>query len=379
MDFKLSDDQNAIKDVVDRIFADLCSDDRIKGEYAAARPLHRELWQQLAAAGVLGASLPEEVGGSGLGFAESCLMLEAQGRSVAPVPLLETVVESALPLARHARSDRVDTLLGEVCRGEAVIAAVRPYRGLQEKTPLLATSSGDDWTLSGSSASTPWAPLATHFLISVRDAGGRDLLLLTPADQADVQSVEQTLIGGGCAATLQFDNATLPSSALLASGDAATALLEYRAQLTLTGLAAQQVGVLEEGLKRTAAYDNERRQFGRPLSSFQAVAHQAADAYMEIEALRGVYWRALDDIDAGRDASLSAHAAKYWLCRAGHRVAHTVLHLHGGMGQDLEYPIHRFFTWAKRNERYLGSATEHSRAIGSLIAGDDSRALSLVA
>lgn len=379
MDFTLTEDQNAIKDVVDRIFGDLCADDRIKNEYSDPKPLHRELWQQLAAAGVLGASLPEAVGGAGLGFVETCLLLEAQGRSVAPIPLLETVVENALPLAGHARSERVDALLGDVCRGEAIIAAVRPYRGLQDKTPLGAKSSGDQWLLNGSSASTPWAPLATHFVISARDTSGKDLLLLAPADTAGVRRVDQTLIGGGCAATLHFDNAALPASAVLASGDAATAFLATREQLTMTGLAAQQVGVLEEGLKRTAAYDNERKQFGRPLSSFQAVAHQAADAYMEIEALRGVYWRALDDIDAGRDASLSAHAAKYWLCRAGHRVAHTVMHLHGGMGQDLEYPIHRFFTWAKKNERYLGAATDHSRAIGELIASDGIRALSLVA
>jgi alkylation response protein AidB-like acyl-CoA dehydrogenase len=379
MDFNLTEDQNAIKDVVDRIFADLCTDDRIRKEYDAARPLHRELWQQLAEAGVLGASLPEAVGGAGLSFAETCLLLEAQGRSVAPVPLLETVVENALPLARHARSDAVDTLLGAVCRGEAIIAPVRPYRGLQEKTPLSVKSSGDQWLLNGSSASTPWAPLATHYLVSARDTGGRDLLLLAPADMANMRRVDQTLIGGGCAAILHFDNATLPVAALLASGDTATAFLATREQLTMTGLAAQQVGVLEEGLKRTAAYDNERKQFGRPLSSFQAVAHQAADAYMEIEALRGVYWRALDDIDAGRDAGLSAHAAKYWLCRAGHRVAHTVMHLHGGMGQDLEYPIHRFFTWAKKNERYLGSATDHSRSIGELIASEGIRSLSLVA
>jgi alkylation response protein AidB-like acyl-CoA dehydrogenase len=378
MDFKLSEDQIAIRDVVDRMFADLCADDRIREVYASAQPLHRELWQQLAEAGVLGASLPEEVGGSGLGFTETCLLLEAQGRSVAPVPLLETVVENALPLARHARSEAVDELLGSVCRGEAIIAAVRSYRGLQDRAPLLAQKSGEDWILSGSSASTPWAPLATHFLVSVRDDQGQDLVFLAP-ELPGVRSVEQTLIGGGCAATLHFDDVSLPASALAASGDAADAFLAARSQLTMTALAAQQVGVLEEGLRRTAAYDNERKQFGRSLSSFQAVAHQAADAYMEIEALRGVYWRALDDIDAGRDASMSAHAAKYWLCRAGHRVAHTVMHLHGGMGQDLEYPIHRFFTWAKKNERYLGAATEHSRAIGALIASDRAPSLSLAA
>lgn len=379
MNFTLNEDQAAIKDVVDRMFADLCTDDRIKTEYASAQPLHRELWQQLAEAGVLGASLPEAVGGSGLGFTETCLLLEAQGRSVAPLPLLETVVEAALPLSRHARSESVDTLLGAVCRGEAMIACVRPYEGLQDRSPLSARNQGDTWILSGESASTAWAPVATHLLVEAQNDEGETNFFVVEPGAAGIRSTEQQHIGGFCAATLSFDHVQLPAAALVASGQAAQQLRQTGSQLVFTGLAAMQVGVLEEGLKRTAEYDNERKQFGRPLSSFQAVAHQAADAYMEIEALRGVYWRAMDDIDAGRDAALITHAAKYWLCRAGHRVAHTVMHLHGGMGQDLEYPIHRFFTWAKRNERYLGGATTHSRALGKLLGDDSNASLSLAA
>lgn len=379
MDFNLNDDQNAIKDVVDRIFADLCADDVIKDVYSAEQPLHRELWKQLAEAGLLGTSLPEAVGGMELGFTETCLLLEAQGRSVAPMPLLETVVECALPLARHARGEAVDALLKQVVTGQAMLAAVRPYNGLQSNSPLAARRQGDSWILSGSSASTAWAPVATHFVVSTRDGSGQELVFLIQPDSAAIRQVEQTLIGGICAATLHFNDLVLPASALVASGELAREFLNTRDNLTMTGLAATQVGTLEEGLKRTAEYDNERKQFGRPLSSFQAVAHQAADAYMEIEALRGVYWRAVDDIDNGRDVGLIAHAAKYWLCRAGHQVAHTVMHLHGGMGQDLEYPIHRFFTWAKRHERTLGAATEHSRAIGNLIANGGEGSLSLVA
>lgn len=377
MDFNLNDDQLAIRDVVDRIFADLCSDDAIRAAYSHTVPFQRDLWQQLADAGVLGASLPETAGGSALGFTETCLLLEAQGRSVAPLPLLETVVECALPLARHADLQQVGDTLAAVSRGECLLTSLRPYRGLQGHAPLTARTQGRDIRLSGTTAAAPWAPLAERFLVEVEDTAGTPLALLL--DGEGIARTGQTLIGGITAATLDFADVAVPSTAVVARGDAARMLLDTQRCLAYTGLAALQVGVLEEGLKRTAAYDNERKQFGRPLSSFQAVAHQAADAYMEIEALRGVYWRALDDIEHGRDARLAAHAAKYWVCRAGHRVAHTVLHLHGGMGQDLEYPIHRFFTWAKRNERYLGAAAEHSRQIGALIARDGGRALSLVA
>lgn len=380
MNFNLSEDQQAIRDVVDRMFADLCADDRIKTEYASETPMHRELWAALAEAGLLGASLPESVGGSGLGFTETCLLLEAQGRSVAPLPLLQTVVECALPLARHAAGNTlVAGLLEQVCSGGAILAPVRPYEGLRRHQPLSANAAAGGLTLTGVSASAAQAPLADFFLISCDDSQGEPVVALLATDTDGITRTDQRWIGGDCAGSLSFTAVPVPAEAVIARGAAARTFSDDQAALTATALAAQQVGVLAEGLARTAAYDNERKQFGRSLSSFQAVAHQAADAYMEIEALRGVYWRALDDIDHDRDATLSAHAAKYWCCRAGHRVAHTVMHLHGGMGQDLEYPIHRFFTWAKRNERYRGTAPEHSRALGACLAEPASRKVSAAA
>jgi len=94
------------------------------------------------------------------------------------------------------------------------------------------------------------------------------------------------------------------------------------------------------------------------------VSQQAANAYMDNEALRGAYWRALDYLEQGEDFAQAAAVAKYWVAKSGHKAAHTFLHLHGGMGQDLEYPIHRFFLWAKFCERYLGSADDLILGIG---------------
>ncbi len=95
---------------------------------------------------------------------------------------------------------------------------------------------------------------------------------------------------------------------------------------------------------------------------------------MAVEALRGVYWRALDDIDNTGSAELSARVAKFWICESGHIAAHIFLHLHGGIGQDLDYPLHRFFIWAKKNELYLGAASTHSVALGKLICAHPEKA-----
>ena len=364
MNFDYSEDQLAIADVANRIFKDLCGDEAIRQLFKTDQPLHRELWQQLATSGLLAAPLPAEQGGSGMGLTEFCIVVEAQGRSVAPVPLIETVVECALPISRFGSDALCSRLLPGVISGELMLAAVRPYSGLLQRKPLKATAGADgSWRLDGDSSLTLYAPVAHGFLVEAETDSGV-MVGFVDAQAKGVSVVAQRSGGGELAGLVRFSGVMLAASDVLASGSAANDVLEWQRQRTFAAMAAQQVGILREGLRRAAEYTNERKQFGRSLSSFQAVAQQAADAYMAIEALRSVYWRAVDDIDNRGDATEAARVAKFWLCESGHTAAHIYLHIHGGIGQDLDYPLHRFFTWAKKNEVYLGGAQHHAAALG---------------
>ena len=140
---------------------------------------------------------------------------------------------------------------------------------------------------------------------------------------------------------------------------------------SLVGLCAIQVGVAQEALRRTAEYTAQRKQFGRPIATFQSVALRAADAYIDVEAMRSTLWQAAWRVDAGRPAARQVAAAKWWACRAGQRVVHTAQHLHGGMGADLDYPIHRYFLWAKQVELVLGGAGPQLARLGRLLARDE--------
>jgi acyl-CoA dehydrogenase len=137
------------------------------------------------------------------------------------------------------------------------------------------------------------------------------------------------------------------------------------------GLCAAQVGVIERALEMTAEHARNRVQFGRPIGSFQAVAQRLADAYIDVEAARLTMWQAAWLLDCGReaDADLAVATAKFWAAEAGHRVAHTAVHVHGGMGIDVSYPVHRYFTAATQNEFALGGATAQLRRIGAVLAG----------
>jgi acyl-CoA dehydrogenase len=135
------------------------------------------------------------------------------------------------------------------------------------------------------------------------------------------------------------------------------------------GLCAVQSGVIERALELTAEYAKSRVAFGRPIGSFQAVTQRLADAFVDVEAVRLTMWQAAWRLASGAAAAAEVATAKFWAAEAGHRVAHTAVHVHGGMGIDVTYPVHRYFVAAKRHEFALGGATAQLRRIGDVLAG----------
>jgi alkylation response protein AidB-like acyl-CoA dehydrogenase len=136
------------------------------------------------------------------------------------------------------------------------------------------------------------------------------------------------------------------------------------------GHCAAQAGVIERALELTAEHARTRVQFGRPIGAFQAVAQRLADAYIDAEAVRLTLWQAVWMLGSGSapdEAAVAVATAKFWAAEAGHRVAHTAVHVHGGMGIDTSYPVHRYFTAAKHHEFALGGATAQLRRIGAVL------------
>jgi alkylation response protein AidB-like acyl-CoA dehydrogenase len=135
-------------------------------------------------------------------------------------------------------------------------------------------------------------------------------------------------------------------------------------------MSAIAVGVAAEGLRQTAVYTSERKQFGRQIGSFQGVSLRAADAYIDVEAMRSTMWQAAWRLDNGESAVKQASVAKYWASIGGHRVSHTCQHLHGGIGSDVDYPIHRHFLRLKHIAMTLGGTNEQLAMLGSHIASE---------
>ncbi len=368
MDFKFTDERNAITEAVARVFEDLCSDEQIKALGRDPIAEHAELWQQLAESGMLGLAIDEQYGGMGLSMLDLAGVLEQQGRHVAPVPLFSTLVECAMTIADSDNENLKSSVLPQVVSGEMTLSALRPYAGVQPTQILQVTAiEGEAIKLNGRTGLSLYLPSANGLVVEVADKDEQKYLVYVDSSTDGVSIQPQVAVSGEPAGYAIFNDVEVSFDQLIAQGDKADELAALQKHRSWIALAAIQTGVLDEGLKRAAAYVSERKQFGRPLGAFQAVSQQAANAYMDNEALRGAYWRALDYLEQGEDFGQAAAVAKYWVAKSGHKAAHTFLHLHGGMGQDLEYPIHRFFLWAKFCERYLGSADDLILDIGDKV------------
>ncbi len=375
MNFSFTEDQNAIRDLARQIMKDRATDEFMLEFSRGEETYDSGLWQTLAEQGLLGIAIPESVGGSGLGLIELCLVLEEQGRCVAPVPLYSSLVLGGLPLAEFGTDAQQQRFLAPLASGELKLSAAIAEAGMTAALieEVSATQKDGQWVLNGSKAMVPDGAAVDFILVPARDAQGAQSVFIVDAigDGVAVSAVEFGL-SGERAASLVLDDVIVEPEAILGTLGQGEEILAWMLERANVGHCALQVGVTEEAMTRTAAYVSERKQFGVPLGSFQALAMRMADSYIDVEAIRSTYWLALWRLSEGLDARAEVRAAKWWACDAAHRVVSTAQHLHGGMGADIDYPIHRFFLLAKHISYSLGNASTQLQELGSLLAHDDS-------
>ena len=364
MDFSRTEAQDELAGLTRQIL-----DRRAASERFDAGVFDTVSWADLAGAGVLAAGLPEALGGDGVGLLEHCSVLAEIGRAVAPLPYLASIVLGAGALARFAPPEQQRRWAEPAGRGEVILtAALAEEDGDDPCAPAAsARAVGDGWVLSGAKTTVPAAEQAGLFLVpAATEPGGTAVFLVTP-DDAGVTVTAQQVTGGAAAGRLELDGVELAGGRLLGAPDGQVA--SWLASHATVGLCAQQLGVVERALELTAEYARSRVQFGRPIGAFQAVAQRLADAYVDVEAVRLTMWQAAWRLAAGLPAETEIATAKFWAADAGHRVAHTAVHVHGGVGIDTSYPLHRYFTAPKAGEFALGGATTQLRRIGGVLAG----------
>jgi acyl-CoA dehydrogenase len=358
VDVSLTEEQRELTALATTIFTDRARPERIAAVEAGADRIDRDLWRVLADAGLLGLALAPDVGGGGAGLLDLCLLLECQGRAVAPVPLAIASV-AAMAVDRWGSPEQRARWSGGAADGSALLTcALEPgHVTLQAEGPGLV--------LSGALPAVPAAQIADRILVPIRLPDRDAFALLDPAapgcTRTDAVTTNRQLHGH-----LTLDRVRLEPADLLPCPP------EWLRQRAVVAHCAVHSGVAAGAVALLAGYTSQREQFGRPLATFQAVAMRAADAYIDVEGMRLTMLQAAWRLDQGLTADPHVSAAAWWAAEAGHRVVHAALHLHGGLGNDLSYPLHRYFLWGRQLELVLGGAAEHLTRLADMI---DSRGL----
>ncbi|MGW1510453.1 acyl-CoA dehydrogenase family protein [Streptomyces sp. NPDC002394] len=372
MDFTFTEEQQAAVEAAKAVFADVTPDavpSPALTPGAVAEDLDRPLWARLAAADLLGLALAPEHGGAGLDPVALCLVLRESARVLARVPLLETSAV-ALTVERYAHPRTAAALLPRTARGELVLTAASQGRTGHEPADLAVTArrDGTDWILDGLQTAVPWAHRADIIAVPAHTAEGRTVLALLPRAHEGVNLTAQYSTSGELLAELRLDAVRIDDADVIATDGA----WERLRDLLTTGTCALALGLGEAVLTMTSQYTGKREQFGHPVATFQAVAVQAADRYIDLRAMEATLWQAAWRLSSDADGALPAAGdiavAKIWASEGVRRVVQTAQHLHGGFGADTDYPLHRYHAWAKHLELSLGPAAAHEEALGDLLA-----------
>ena len=363
MDFELSEDQRAIAQMADSLFVDHCHDDYMRQWDISGEPMMAPLWKLCIETGLQALAIPEEHGGSGLGMTELMLVLQAQGKALAQVPLWRHQLAAAT-LARFAALGSAQWI-AKAASGEALLSLSIDGLNSALGIELQASACAAGWSINGRVAALSLGDQA-HAALVVVQAKGEPRLLLLDLSAPQIQKLSAVLTHGEAVADLHIQGLTVEAGALLPAE--AVDWLELR---SVAALAALQLGVSQEQVRRTVAYISERRQFERVIGSFQAVQMSMADTHIAVEALRTVLWQLAYRIDAGLPAPSEALATAWMACEAGHRIGHVTQHVHGGIGVDLTYPIHRFLYWSRGLCLALGGSAASLERLGDWLNDND--------
>ncbi|HEY8042295.1 MAG TPA: acyl-CoA dehydrogenase family protein [Polyangiaceae bacterium] len=372
MDFAFTEAQTAVAELARKIFQERLTPAALKAVEADPDRFDRKTWGELAAAGLLGTAVPEAQGGSGHGLLELCALLEEAGAAVAPLPLWPTLVLGALPISELGSDEQRARLLPRVAGGEALLSAAlaEPDGGDPMHVATTARMEGGAWTLRGTKTCVPVAALAERVLVAaVTGKGTLGVFLLDPRG-AGVTLARQIATTGEAQYRLVLDGARVAPADVLGDPSRGAAVLEWLVPRATVALCAMELGVAARALRMTASYTTTRHQFERPIATFQAVSQRAADAYIDVESIRVATWEAAWRLSEGLPAAEAVSTAKLFAAEAGHRVVYAAQHLHGGMGFDLEYPLHRYYVWSKQIELTLGSGSVHLARLGQQLAAE---------
>lgn len=367
MDFNLSDDRRMLKESLSRFLQDRYGFETRDGIAKSEEGFSREVWGQMAELGLIGAMLPEEVGGFGGDGFDIMTVMEELGRAIVVEPVLPTAVLGAGILA-DAGSDSQKALLEKVIAGELLLAFAHgepESRYSLSEVRCRAEKSGDNWSLTGHKAVVLNGDTADKIIVSARTSGADDdeegvTLFLIDADAKWLSRRGYATVDGGRAAEITLENVEVPDEDVIGSVSAAFPVIERNVGRGILAACAEALGAMESAKDMTLEYLQTRKQFGAPLGKFQVLQHRMVEMCLEIEQARSAVILAagrMEEDRATREAALSA--AKNLVGRTARLVAEESIQMHGGIGMTWEYALPHFAKRLTMIDHLFGDTEHH--------------------
>lgn len=347
MNLEPSDEEVILGNMLDRFIAEHCDYSVRRKLLASARGFSKKRWQSFADMGLLGLSYPERFGGVGVGFPCTALVMEKFGKGLVVEPYFSTVILGG-SLIKYSGNESYQTeCLKAIAEGSMFVALAHLESDSHVNPQLSRTTARlqeGTYVVNGEKRLVIHGQSADRFIVSAHqtghDEGDSLLLLLLDSSQSGLQVDPYRTIDGSPAFDLTLDNVVATRDQVLAEGRLAQEILDEVLTEATAALCAEASGCMQALFDATVEYVKERKQFGRPIGSFQAIQHRLVDCYADLEQTKSLVLLATKSVAAGSpERHINVAAAKAFVCEAALRTGHEAIQLHGAMGVTEELPV----------------------------------------
>jgi len=370
MDLGLSEEQELLKNSARDFLEKECPESLVREMEDDEKGYSPGLWKKMAEQGWQGLLVPENYGGAGFGYLDLVVLIEEFGRALVPGPFISTAVGGVLPLIEGGSDDQKAKYLPQIASGNAIwtLAFTEPSARFDaDGVALEVKADGGDVVLNGTKLFIRDANVADFFTVVGRKPGTKGAdgieLVIVDAKTAGISQTQLKTIAADKQAEVKFENVRVPKANIIAGGWKTFQNIQRKATVIEC---AYLVGLAQMDFEISVQYAKDRIQFGRPIGSFQAIQHKAADMVTDVDGSRFIMYRAAWAVDQNEaDADMYVHMAKAWTSEATRRVVAHGQQIHGGIGFTKDYKVQLYFRRQKAAELAWGDADYHRELVAS--------------
>ena len=372
MDLGLSEEQDLLKNFARDFLEKECPETHVREMEEDEQGYSPDLWKKMAEQGWQGLVIPEEHGGSGMGYLDLIILVEEFGRALVPGPFIPTAVGGAIALMEAGTEEQKKQYLPRIASGEQIwaLALTEPSARFDaEGVELEAKAEGDDFVLNGTKLFIRDAHVSDYMTVVARTKKGKNAedgitLFIVDSKSPGISFTQLKTIAADKQAEVKFENVKVSKANVLGEVDKGWATLHNIGQKATVLECAFLVGLAQKDFEISVQYAKDRIQFGRPIGSFQAIQHKAADMVTDVDGARFIMYKAAWSLAEGADeAEMDVHMAKAWCSEATRRVVAHGQQIHGGIGFTKEYIVQLYFRRQKAGELAWGDSDYHRELV----------------